>query len=541
MRRLWRTTWLPATVAAAPLAWLVVRELSGFGHDTAVCCDWALLQIQTDRAGRFEASTGAYSRYAWHHPGPVAAYLAAPFHRLAGNDFAGLTVATAALHAAWAFVAVHLVRRRGGPAAGWATCAVLLAFTWGFGLNRLADPWNPLLTILATVAAGVALACAGDGARWALPVAALAGSIAVQAHVGAVPAVAAMAAAGSVAVAARVRHEARAWVPALVGTVVLLAVVWSPPVLEQVTSEPGNLGEILAFARAGHDGQSLGDAGEVVAVQLGLGVRDLGGYLIGGRILPPLTAARRMLVGVQVLLVVGTVVVAWCRGWRLARNLGVVAAAGGVGALIGATQVTGLLEPYLTASAIGVGVLAYLAVALGATEALRRWHRRPGRRVGVPGAQAAVVLGSTLLAVLVVHPQLGTEPWSRQISYDDLEAVDGRIERQLGSDDQVVYVDFLDEQWQPAAATVAELGSDGRTVLTPVRYDFMFGEAPTAAPPDVCIRYTADRTEVDRRPGARLLWMGDILGNGHLSTVLLVDGPACVRLARDGGHGPAAG
>ena len=75
---------LSALVCAALIA--LARQAA----DAPATSDMAVIESYTLLASRAELLLGAYSRFQWHHPGPLYFYLLAPFYALSGEKTAGL-------------------------------------------------------------------------------------------------------------------------------------------------------------------------------------------------------------------------------------------------------------------------------------------------------------------------------------------------------------------------------------------------------------------------------------------------------------------
>ena len=135
---------------------------------------------------------GAYSRFQWHHPGPLYFFLIAPFYALSGDKSTGLNAGAVAVSiAAMAIVAAVLMRRR--PALAMFCSAALVLFAWRAS-EAVASPWNPHVTLLPGLALIVAAADVIAGRATMLPVVALLASLSGQAHIAVVPCVVAVSA-----------------------------------------------------------------------------------------------------------------------------------------------------------------------------------------------------------------------------------------------------------------------------------------------------------------------------------------------------------
>src|SRR5581483_8728296 len=96
-------------------------------------------------------------RFGWDHPGPALYYWAAPFYALAHHRIGGLSVAAAAANLIAVAIALAALRRGLGRSgiAVWSSAAVVVAWLLLLDVERLHDPWNPLLVIVPVAAVGV--------------------------------------------------------------------------------------------------------------------------------------------------------------------------------------------------------------------------------------------------------------------------------------------------------------------------------------------------------------------------------------------------
>ena len=185
------------------------------------------------------------------HPGPLSFYALAPFYRLFGSTPFALQAATAAVHAVAIGVALWVARRRGGAPLMLATGAVAALLTASYGAAILTEGWNPYLPVMWWLVFLLATWSVAAGDFPMLPVAVLAGSFCMQTHL---PYLGLAGAALGVVVVGVVAYtywspteRARAgslwrWIAIAVGVGVVL---WLPPVIEQFTTDPGNLRVIV--------------------------------------------------------------------------------------------------------------------------------------------------------------------------------------------------------------------------------------------------------------------------------------------------------
>ena len=216
--------------------------------------DGAILQIYTLQALKGKLLVGPYSRFGWHHPGPLYFYLQAPWYWLSGLHPAGMQAGAIAINVTSVGVMAWVLAAVGTPSVP-ATVAAAVSFYVVRTADMIASPWNPHVIVLPMVAlAIVAAGFAATGRRallfWLIGI----GSFLVQTHVAMAPIVCALTAiaAGARLSAKRQAREPgrpRSWLlPAT-----LAAVLWLPPLIEQATRRPGNLRSLIAFFAGGRD------------------------------------------------------------------------------------------------------------------------------------------------------------------------------------------------------------------------------------------------------------------------------------------------
>ena len=213
--------------------------LSRRAADAPSTSDTAVIESYTLLASRAELLVGAYSRFQWHHPGPLYFYVLAPFYVLSGEKTAGLHAGAAAISiGSLALVAAVLVRRRGTLAVLVGGSLALLAWR---AAEATASPWNPHVPLLPMAALVIAGADVVAGRMWLLPAVALLASMAGQAHIAMLPSALALGAvpfARALAGAVARGGDRLRWRTSLVVTLVTLAAAWAFPVWELASGAP---------------------------------------------------------------------------------------------------------------------------------------------------------------------------------------------------------------------------------------------------------------------------------------------------------------
>jgi len=229
---------------ALPLA--VARQ----ADDVTPTSDITVIESDTRLATEGRIFVGPYSRFQWHHPGPLLFYTLAPFYVGSGGKTTGLSAGALAVNLASLLIALWALARHASPLLR-ITVAVALGALCVRLPSLLVSPWNPHVPVLPLLALLVVTAAVSAGTCRALPVAAALASFIAQSHVGLLPIALAM---GAMAVAGPLWHWQglagfdRAMVTGTTGLVVTAA--WAPVVIDQVIETPGNLTLLWQFFSA---------------------------------------------------------------------------------------------------------------------------------------------------------------------------------------------------------------------------------------------------------------------------------------------------
>ena len=361
------SSWLLLGAAAVGILLVATLAIRVMTWDWIAVGDYGTIRLHTLDVGTSNTPlVGVYSRWGWNHPGPMLFYALAPFLRLSGGEGHGLLLGALVVNAG-AIAATLVVAARAGRRTLALTGFVLALLIVGLDPAGLVDPWNPYTLILPLFAAAIAAWRTVMGDRVAAVVLIVAGSFAVQSHVLAGPPVAVLVVVGAVGLAVRCwrgpdrRHDR---LTALIALVVGL-VCWIPPIIEQFTHSPGNLGQIVDFAIHG-EGTPVGwtVGARVVGRVLSLPPTWITGGL--SREMRPIPWALFGLVLVTVW--------AWRRRWTSELVLCVTTLLLTLAAFVASSRVTGVAYPYLFRWVWIVGALAWLSIAAVVIAELRsRW------------------------------------------------------------------------------------------------------------------------------------------------------------------------
>ena len=364
-------------LAVLPIIMPASRIINGM-RSASPASDFALLELSTGEALRGNQLLGPYSRFGWRHPGPTYFYLQAPLYGASGASSASLPVS--ALIFNWAAVlGIVACLRRWADQAAVPVFALALSVFYGLylGPGFLYNVWNPAVTILPLGLFLILCAGMASGRTAALPIMAALGSFLVQTHLGYLPCVATGAlTSGVLWLRLRRLHDgvatsSRLPVILAVGT---LAALWTMPLVEQMTRDPGNMSLILRFFSSGGAGHTWGEAMATVAREIAWPWS----YILFGTLpwydpYQPLEGWRQAVGGALALGQIGLLAF-WSvrlREHPFFRALACICLACTIVAVSATTRVSGEIRPYLTAWISMVGVIGSLA-AIGPLLASRR-------------------------------------------------------------------------------------------------------------------------------------------------------------------------
>jgi hypothetical protein len=347
-------------------------------------------------AGRIEAFGVRGS-----HPGPLAFWALRPVYTLMGDTAFGLQVATASLNLAAMAVVLWIGNRRGGVRLMLALAALLAVLTHLYGAAILTEAWNPYLPLLWWLVFLLAAWSVLCDDMPLLLVAVVAGSFCAQTHVPYAGSVAGMLAFLAVVIAVRAARCDRAGRRRLagwsLGSAGALAVLWLPPVVDELRHSPGNLAIIReTFVNPPEPALGLGrDALELWVSHLDVWHLPQSAWSFAVAPVGSVTAGALLLA-----LWAGAAAVALSRRraepalWRLHVAVAMALALG----LVSISRIHGVVFHYLLLWALGTTVLAIVAtvwsgVSLWTTLPVRwrpRWAPATGGAVLV-----AMLLAST--------------------------------------------------------------------------------------------------------------------------------------------------
>jgi hypothetical protein len=425
-----------------------------------------------------------------------------------------------------ALVGILLVaRRRGGTpllllvAIG---CAVLVR---ALGPAFVRDPWNPFVPVLPYALLLLLCWSMMRGDRWALPVAAGVASFCAQAHVGYVVLAIPLLLLGAAwllvpAIRARRRVVDR---PVLVA-LVLLGVMWLPPVIDEVSRSPGNLRRVQYYFRTNTEATgTLGNAYSLIGSQFAAPPA----WVDRDRPLRPLSFEPELVRTGRapvLLLLVGAAAFAF---WRRRRNdaLEFVLVIG-CAALLGVVSIMRTFRPihdYRLRWASVVGMFGFVVVGWATwLEVARRWPR-VARRLLVPAALVALVAMTAVNVADAVRAPPPTGAANARL----VDALTSKIVRRLPDRDGVVVVREEDAKATIVQAVFLQLELRGVAVRTDDPHGIIGSGADHRAQHDGEVRAVVivatgkqlDRRFVERGDDDLIAYSSEQPQAEHLSTV----------------------
>ena len=182
------------------------------------------------------------------HPGPLGFYALAPTYRLLGSTAWAMEVGVVVLNVVALGAALVAAVRRGGPAVALGVAVALAVTMRALGPEVVSHAWNPFLPALWWVAFLLAVWSVLDGDPPFLPVVVFAGSFCAQTHVSYVVLVAVLAGLAFAWTAGQERSDRSGWWW-LAGSLAFGALLWAPPVVDQLGDGTGNLSVIVESFR----------------------------------------------------------------------------------------------------------------------------------------------------------------------------------------------------------------------------------------------------------------------------------------------------
>lgn len=464
---------LPASVAVTPVLVGAARDWS---HRSRISFwgDQALIDIEARDSLLGRNLLGVYDRYGWHHLGPLWLCLLGVARWLGSGSEIAVSIGFYFLQAL-AIVGVVAVAHRLRPGlTGWWAALVLVAYQWSYGLERLGTVWAPYAIALPAALLVLLVAdivASRDPWPSTLP-AAVCATFLCQTDVGTLVVVLVLIVAtpllrvtirpGSKGWGWGTRH----WRSRAATLAAVLGALWLAPVVQQLSTRPGNLVQAYRFFTTHHAVRALSTSMRAADTVFGLFPFRTDERLAVYDARPGWLETHSALSHPWYLLYLAGVVVVGVVALKH-RKLPALATAAATGLAILAAGwsvllVYGPLYPYLVlwmgALVIPAWVALWLLLAplvaplLAPLVASARTHRlEPGRRLMLP--LASVVLAAVICAVFAGGRRVPLTDWSSHLSRRAWSAV---ASASLAPGVRKVYVDIASGSAMPVAAAIAD-------------------------------------------------------------------------------------
>ena len=425
--------------------------------------DYPLLALEIERAGRFEALVGPYSRHGFCHPGPFSLYFFALAKQLlffVGSFYGRYALAQFFLN--WALmIAAHAVvfRHLGAAKTVWLFTAALIYFVADAHISFFADIWGPAMlpcAMLGFLVFSAALA-AGDFAPfffWSLAFAVLASN-----HLGAWPLLGVISlfalSAGIIAASKNPGLIARRTRVSIWSGAVVLAAAALPPLID-IVSRPalGNFGKIIHFSLYRTQSKPFMDALEFLVSFYDL---NLGFFMLPGKVLLPLLAL------VAVCAKLPRLGFAW--------NLRAVSLASPLLALASVLRIRGGLHPFIMWHQYAAAVLLVVSAAYSLQVLIGRFRLKAdvaAKRVWPLCVSIALAVAAMLWSLQFRPPNSCRSAGLFDRAVEELKLDEGRLYVLESSKGQVGWVRY--------ALFALALHRRGFRFCVLPKWEFMFGE-----------------------------------------------------------------
>lgn len=449
--------------------------------------DHALLELGTLKASQGKQLLGPYSRFQWNHPGPMLFYVFVPFYLLCHHSVVGIHLAALCLNLICFFFMYRMTKR--SESRYQCSCLVLL-FTFFLvytGHEFFVTPLNPLVTVMPFGCLLFLLALLASGYLAYLPIVVLFGSLLVQSHIGYAMTVAVLGLFTLLLIALtpflntskpgqRMQPGSKRWAWLLLGSTLLAVLLWLPTMIEQYSSQHGNVTKLALFFSEGGRKHELGEAIYHLARQLSFVPLQLLTYLGFNNLSPRTNSICLIFSGMQLIGLAWTAIIAFRRNWSITQNQAFIALLGLFSGLIALLSIEGVVRDYLIQWLSMLG-LFNLTIILGvmieyALEKIRTdRHKCVINTMGVLwGLMITAMIGLYLGSINLRLPHDPNESRTIQNIYTVIKQ---KIEQ---NGPTRVYLDIrILEQWPFVAGVVVQLQKDSIPLSVNENWLYMFG------------------------------------------------------------------
>jgi hypothetical protein len=484
----------------ATMVALAVAIAARMAPDVVTKSDIAVTELYVQLATAGNLLVGPYSRFLWHHPGPLYFWLQIPFYALSGETGGGLYAGALAINLislgvlAWVLLRVD----RGALAVG--ILGAWLLFAWRDRFI-LASPWTAHVQVPSTITFVVLAAAAASGRPWMLPLLMVFGSFMAQCHVALVPLVGALSAGAMITVVVTRRFHGVRLSPVFNVCAWLLLALWLLPIVEQLSHKPGNLLQLWRFFTTGKEATpSYGAAFSAWSYAI-VGVLRPDLYLpYGGHFRFTHLVWGVPLAIAQVLALVVIGVRAFRGGRRFEASMAWTALAA---AVISLWSVMHIHDDILDHEVYWIVPLGAVNLAIIGAAMVRALHRGLPRWTAAPHT---AVISCAVIVLLCVHDGFGD--FKRLVAFEyaprgkdvQIDTAYQSVRRYLGAE-EISKPLFRVEQWDIAAAVFSRLYGSGTPFAIEDRWLPMFTDAFTAHGDEDAVITIGGRPQEDEQGG----------------------------------------
>ena len=442
---------IAAVCGALALSGAAILVARGGGPVTPVS-DTAVIESYTLYASRAQLLVGPYSRYGWHHPGPLYFYLLAPVYALAGSSTPGLSAGALLINLASIVILAWVLVATAG---GWLTAAVtasMAVYVWRLA-PLLVSPWNPLVVVLPLAALTIVAAAVVSGDYGLAPLGVALASFVMQTHLGVVPTALVV----SAVLALATRRAAREAIPrsrrAVITAAAVAAVLWAVPLSEQVSASPGNMTAMWRFFSSPDRGHQTMAATYAAWSDMVTGIVRPDFHIAGGS---PFRRSRwrpaRTVAGCEVVALTAIALIARRRKRRFEAAFASVLL---LALAIAFAAVTRIHDDIIDHEVFWISALGALAAATIAAAAAAAWRSEAPKRLG-----AYTALGACGVAAYVGFGELNAVT-KRTIDPDPARraaaVIGDALERRLRSTGVRPLIQIDQDEWPVAAGALLHL------------------------------------------------------------------------------------
>lgn len=434
--------------------------------------DNGVTELYVDLASHGRLLVGPYSRFHWHHPGPLYFFVQAPLYVASGRAGAALYAGAWALNLAAFALLLGTLAEEGSAALTAGVGIAVLVLAWRMP-DVLASPWTAHVTILPYLAYVTAAAAAAAGRTDLLPVVTFVASFVAQTNLSLVPAVAVPLALLTPAIVRALRSPGTGGRHVVVAAAVAL-LVWLPVIAEMLMHRGGNVAALWTFFASGGTRHSFREAFAAWSYTV-VGVARSNLELPGGKALDPSGAPWAPAAAV---VITALPVALAMRGKRpFEAWLGAMVAASLVVMLWSITRIVDPIGDYQVLPAAALGTMAAGIVLAGVARAVFRGVERNSRQRYA--LLAAMYIAACAIGVIQFRRGVGLQqrlPWAADVG----PAVE-RIEAYLDSRRSRATVVDVDRAWSQSVPIVLRLRQHHRRISVTPGNLFMFTDvfAPT--------------------------------------------------------------